>query len=73
MTNRKCATCKQVFPLTSEHFSPKKDGKFIYYCRRCGYAYNRAYLKRVKDGAYKAEASKQAISEFVQAYKEGVK
>jgi hypothetical protein len=73
MTNRKCTTCNQILPLTTDFFYPMKNGKFLYYCRVCHNAYNRAYRKRLAGGAYKQERSKQAISEFVQAYKEGVK
>jgi hypothetical protein len=73
MTERTCNRCKRTLPLTAQYFSPKPNDKFVGWCRQCCNASYRAWYQRGKANAYKAEASKQAISEFVQAYKEGVK
>ena len=73
MTHRTCNHCKRTLPLTAQYFNPKSDDKFAYWCRQCCNDNHRAWYQRGKANAYKPERSKQAISEFVQAYKEGVK
>lgn len=68
MDTRKCTDCRQVFPLTFEHFRHAKTPRFrgfAYKCRPCMNAYTGKYRKAT--GFYQSntflarEAIKQAL------------
>jgi hypothetical protein len=73
MRMRTCANCNKELELNNKNFAKgKREGTYVHWCRKC--VRNRAEQTRyhtMQEQSYSPKVSRQAISKWVQSYKEG--